>query len=293
MNTSQPTTSTTSAGNEKIQTGLAGNNEDSDPGEVLTDVKLVSFAANPPTIGPFGVSRLEWRVAGVTSRVKVLLDNREVPAISQLVVQPPSTHAFHIAAVAGPARKDLGTVQVQVNLASCSEVEMMGAFRLMREILFNTINDGSSTYWSGPVGGHIPGFGPDNLSVTDKDGKIQFRMVFRKRIGSKLADLWVTLDGTFGLAVEDGRFVPVVEITRGSAKFPKVVGFLLGFVGGLALALNNADEQAKEQARAVIDLVVGTLNTQLVLPQGKRARTVQVGHRKEQSIITYTICDDV
>jgi hypothetical protein len=291
MNTSQPTTTTTSAGNE-IQTRLAGDNEDSDPGEVLTDVTLVSFTANPPAIGPFGVSRLDWRVAGVTPRVKVLLDNLEVPAISHLVVQPPSTHAFHLAAVAGPARKDLGRVQVQVNLASCSDEEMLGAFRLMREILFNTINDGSSTYWSGPVGGHIPGFGPDNLSVTDKDGKIQFRMVFRKRIGSKLADLWVTLDGTFGLAVEDGRFVPVVEIARGSASFPKVVGFLLGFLGGLALALNNANEQAKEQARAVIDLLVRTLNTQLILPPGKRARTVRVGHREQQSIITYTICDD-
>jgi hypothetical protein len=290
MNSSQPTTST-SAGNE-IQTRLPGDNDDPDPGEVLTDVRLVSFTANPPAIGPFSVSRLDWHVAGVTPRVKVRLDNVEVPAISQLVVQPPSTHAFHLAAVAGPARKDLGTVQVQVNLASCSDQEMLGAFRLMREILFNTINDGSSTYWSGPAGGHIPGFGPDNLSVTDKDGKIQFRMVFRKRIGSKLVDLWVTLDGTFGLAVEDGRFVPVVEIARGSANFPKVAGFLLGFLGGLALALNNANEQAQEQARAVIDLLVGTLNTQLILPPGKRARTVQVGHREEQSIITYTMCDD-
>jgi hypothetical protein len=195
--------------------------------------------------------------------------------------------------VAGPARKDLGTVLVQVNLASCSEQEMMKAFRIMRELLFNAINDRADTYWSGPVAEHIPGVGPDNLSVTDVDGKVQFRMVFRKDIGSKLVDLWVTLDATFGLAVEDGRFVPVVEIARGSASFPTGSGFLLGLLGGLALALNNADQQAEEQARAFIDQLVTILNTQLILPPGKRVRTVQVGHNEVQSTITYTFCDDV
>lgn len=259
---------------------------DSDPSEVLIGVTLVSLTATPPAIGPFGVSRLDWRVAGVKPRVKVLLDNIEVPAESQRVVQPPSTHAFHLAAVAGVARKALGTVQVQVNLASCSDTELLGAFRLMREILFNTINDGSDTYWSDLVR-H-----PDYLSVIDVDGKIRYRMVFRKRIGSKLVDLWVTLGGTFGLAVEDGRFAPVVESTSGSAKWPTAVGFLLGFLGGLALAFNEANEKAAKQARAVVDSLVDVLNSQLNLAPGKRVRTVQVGHRGKESILTFTECDD-
>jgi hypothetical protein len=116
--------------------------------------------------------------------------------------------------------------------------------------------------------------------------------VFRKRIGSKLVDLWVTLEGTFGLVVDDGRSAPVVEISRGSARFPTVSGFFLGFLGGLALAFNEANEQATKQARLVIDSLVEFLNGQLILAPRKRVRTVQVGHRGGQSIITYTICDD-
>lgn len=151
----------------------------------------------------------------------------------------------------------------------------------MRNLLFNAINNEPSTYWSGADANH--------LSVTERDGRIRFRMIFRKRISGP--DLWITLNGSFGLRVEDGRLVPVGETFSGDAEFPKWWGFLTGFLGGLALAVNEANEKARKQAGEFVQVLVDFLNVLMVPSAGKAPRTVHVQTRNGLPIITFFECD--
>jgi hypothetical protein len=263
--------------------------EDDDTGpsddqvDKLTDVRLNSFTATPSTIGPFGASLLKWSVGGVKPGVRVLLDNGQVPAASQRTVQPQSTHVYRLAAAAGSARKPLGTATVQVNVSTCADAELFGAFDFMRNLLKAAIDDEPTTYWSG--------FGSDKLSVEAKDGKIVFHMLFRKRLNN-VPDLWVDLDGFFGLAVVDGQFVATGVSAEGSAQFPRWFWFLGGFIAGLALAINEADEKATEQAYAFVDRLVSLLNFLRIPTEGKQPRSVQIGHRDGAPAITYVECAD-
>jgi hypothetical protein len=259
------------------------NGGDDDHVALLDGVLLISFTATPAAIGPFGVALLNWNVAGVKPGVKVLLDNSQVPAISQRVVAPPSTKGFHLQAASGPTRKPLGTVQVQVNLASCVEFDLGAIFLVMQSFLFNSINNGTETYWSE--------FGPDKLSVNVVDDRIHFNMLFRKRINGP--NLWISLRAEFGLGVSDGRLVAVGEVALGHAEFPTWFRYLGGLLAGLALALNEADVRATDSARRFVKLLVeDVLNVSVVPPEGKRLRSVAVGNRNGQPFILCSACDD-
>jgi hypothetical protein len=250
--------------------------------ELLDDVHLVSFTATPSALGPFGVSLLRWNVTGVKAPVRIVLNNLQVPAVSQRSVWPLTGTLYNLSAVVGNARKSLGNVFVQVDLSTCEEVVLLDSFRVLRELLFNIVNNQPETYWSGADSSH--------LSVSAADGRIHFRMVFRQRIRGP--DLWITCTASFGLGVTDGRFVAVGTTARGTAKFPTWFGFLTGFLGGLALAVNEADQKATNAAHGFVNAILQLLNFLLVPPDGKRVRTVEVGNRDGQPFISYTACDD-
>ena len=60
--------------------------------------------------------------------------------------------------------------------------------------------------------------------------------------------------------------------------------------GGLALAFNDANEQATVQAHAVVTGLVQFLNSFLVPDQGKRVRSVKVGLLEGRPAITFVQC---
>jgi hypothetical protein len=278
----------TSENREPIAGELLMLDDDTEPSDEevdkLTDVRLNSFTATPSTIGPFGASLLNWNVGGVKPGVRILLENSQVPAVSHRTVQPPSTHIYHLAAAAGSARKSLGTATVHVNVSTCADVALTGAFTFMRNLLKTAIEQEPTTYWSS--------FGPDKLSVEATQGNINFHMLFRMRLDNA-PDLWVDLNGSFGLAVAaDGAFVATGRWAEGSAQFPRWFWFLGGFIAGMALALNDANQKATEQANALIDHLIFLLNLLRVPSEGKQVRSVQVGHRDGFPAITYVECDD-
>ena len=73
---------------------LVGSNgqlyQDGDsPLDILADVSLESFNANPTAIIPFGASVLSWRVTGPTSGFHVELNQQTVVRSGEQVNTPP------------------------------------------------------------------------------------------------------------------------------------------------------------------------------------------------------------
>src|SRR5258707_2352828 len=86
--------------------------------DILADVELKSFKADPTSIGPFGASVLSWQVTGPTG-FHVELNGQTVTKSGQEVVQPISTTVYRLVARAGRFNKPLKTLQVVVDASAC------------------------------------------------------------------------------------------------------------------------------------------------------------------------------
>lgn len=250
--------------------------------ELLQSVELVSFTATPTALGPFGVSLLTWNVTGVKPAVRITLDGLQVPALSQRTVRPNSSHTYALSASIGPARKPLGTVVVHVDTSTCFETESDLVFKVMRDLLQAAIDDDPAAYWSSTDSSH--------LSVTEKDGRVHFNMIFRASVPGP--DLWVTCRGSFGLRIEDGRIVAFSESVLGAAEFPKWWGFTLGFLGGLALAVNEANAKAEQLARDIVAQLTQLIDFTVPAKPGMTRRNVRVARTDGQPVIVIQQCSD-
>ena len=238
-----------------------GNGEGS--ADDLADVTLEYFYANPTSIGPFDVSLLAWHVDGVKPRVRILLDNGEVAAAGQAVVQPAMTTSYMLSATAGNTRKALGHATVSVDRSTCEETEILNALVELRAQIILGVNEQSpQIYWSGNTAD------PSILSVTlshDTPGRILIHAVVRQRI-AWFSDPYVTFNLSFGLKIENGAFVAVAPESHASVKFDRLTWFLGGFLLGLALAINSANEKAKRAGFTIIDGLISILIWAACLP---------------------------
>ncbi len=89
------------------------------PTDILSEVSLESFNANPTAIGPFGTSVLSWRVTGPTSGFHVELNQQTVVRSGEQVVQPVNTTTYRLTANARGVSELLGSVQVAADRSSC------------------------------------------------------------------------------------------------------------------------------------------------------------------------------
>ena len=249
--------------------------------EQLEPVSLRFFTGNPTSLGPFDSSQLRWGVDGVKPGVQIKLNNTTVLPTDQRWVRPPSSSTYVLSAVAGPARKSLGNVHLTVDESSCVETEILGAFRLMRTFLASVIANNPDTYWVWT--------NENVLTVKPANGGIAVRMVFRLRIPS-VPDLIVTVNASFGLTVENGQFVAINEDVSAEVEWPTWFWFLSGILGGLALALNDANGKATERAQEVVTGLVAYLNLLRQPDQFRRVRSVWIGNRDGMPKLFYTQC---
>jgi hypothetical protein len=255
--------------------------------DALEDVTLEHFTANPTAIGPFDHSTLSWHVNGVGPRVQILLDNTQVTAVGNAVVNPAVTAGFTLSAKSGAARKTLGHVTVNVETSTCEEVELLNLLAALRQQVILAIANRADTYWSGNLDD------PNILSVSLSDEplpRIQLRAVFRQRL-AYFPDPWVTLEVSFGLTIQNGVFVAVAPSSSGTVEFDKLTWFLGGILLGLALAFSKANERATKAGTELIAGLLQYINVVQLHPSAhKMPRSAVVTHRNGHPFIGYVEC---
>jgi hypothetical protein len=95
-------------------------------------VKLHSFTATPPSIGPFHTSTLAWNVTVPPSDdplidIGVFLDDTGVNPIGSTTVSPTFTKTYRLTAAGEVASKVLGQTQVTVDFGGCQTQDDLGA----------------------------------------------------------------------------------------------------------------------------------------------------------------------
>src|SRR5687767_10629241 len=104
--------------------------------ELLAQVELRSFTAEPQRILPFAASRLRWQVSapqGVGIRFEI--NWTSVQANGERLVTPARTHTYTLKAKRGRHARVLGRVTVEVDLAACSTDELTGLDETISNLL--------------------------------------------------------------------------------------------------------------------------------------------------------------
>ena len=157
--------------------------------EILDQVTLKHFTANPPDIDPFGVSTLGWRVDGPAG-FRVRMDGVPVAKSGTRSVQPRETRTFRLHAFAGRASKFLGSATVSVNLAQCITRESSLIDELVAGVLKQEIDKRDDIYFRG---GSKP-------QVTIAPNRIRFILRLAS-VQNNFPDPSVDIDVSFGLGV--------------------------------------------------------------------------------------------
>lgn len=79
-----------------------------DGDEILSNVVLDHFVAEPDHIEPFGTSELNWAVAGPLGQFVLKVSSEVVPPVGSKPVKPATTQHYSIHASAGVSNKLLG-----------------------------------------------------------------------------------------------------------------------------------------------------------------------------------------
>jgi hypothetical protein len=252
--------------------------------DVLGEVRLLSFKAEPDHIGPFGASTLSWEVEGPASGFQVRLGALPVPRTGSQVFQPIRTTSYRLSAQAVQASCTLGTVTVTVDESGCTSYEPIQKPRVTyRGLLLGEIQKMPKVY-----------FRNDGPTVTLSPGEIGFSL----RLGYQqdyFVDPDVNMDVSFGLTVVDGVLVATGESISVSIDVPFWAWAVPGAVPGLAIAIDMARDKVRKNARDAITGLVALTNyfTSLVQPSGTRLRTVRVdAGNGGDGIIEVTFCPD-
>lgn len=260
-----------------VDTDLPDRN--ADLADRLTDVTLTSFSANRNTVRPFESATLHWRVAGVVSGVRILLNNAQVDASGSLVVQLLHDGTYRLVAAAGPsARRTLGTVTVHVNEGSCVTTRLDNAWERM--ITAIRVNIEASGYYVRGTSSH-----PNPIIVEERDGKLWVDVSLSKDINNA-PDPFITLQAFFALSVENGAVVPADVWTKGS----------VGLATWLEPFAEPSDAQKAEvraRAAALPDDLCRLLTTMAIdgNPDTRRIRRISVGQENGQSFMDTECCD--
>jgi hypothetical protein len=236
--------------------------------DVLANVELVSFSARPPQIGPFGASRLEWKVRGPELGFSVRLNGAAVARNGQEIVQPPQTAAYRLSAVSAGVTKFLGIVTVEVDQSACQINSPVNAETTIRSFLI------------GQLGGRPDVKLSSNPSVTFSAGTIEFGVQFA--VGSQSGGLIsgggeATIAASLGLRIRGGHVMSDMQSISSDVSF----GFTDVLAGLFSATASKAMDQARaDVAKAAQDLVTGLgelIDGLVMFPPGFIKNSVSIG----------------
>lgn len=111
--------------------------------DILSNVALVHFVANPDHIEPFETSELDWVVTGPVGQFILKVSADLVPPIGTLSVSPAVTQHYSLHASAAGSEKLLGLVTVSVDASGCQSVFLGAPYRSLRGSLQTAVNGSS------------------------------------------------------------------------------------------------------------------------------------------------------
>lgn len=228
------------------------NGQSEDPSvEILDQVTLKHFTANPPNIDAFGASTLRWQVDGPAG-FRVRIDGLPVSKSGTRSVQPRETHTFRLYAFAGLGSKFLGSATVNVNLAQCINRESSLIDELVAGVLKQEIDKRNDIYFRN---GSKP-----QVSITPD------RIRFTLRLASVLnnfPDPSVDIDVSLGLGVAADdlvtfrrRLIPVAVNISVDVSVPWWAWLIPGAPIGLAIALDMARDGARKEMQTMVNRLV-------------------------------------
>jgi hypothetical protein len=233
--------------------------------DILEEVSLKYFKAQPPTIGPFGTSVLGWSVSGPPG-FQVRLNYLNVAKTGQQVVQPAINTTYRLSAHAQQASRTLGTVQVIVDRASCESFEINNPRSAIQAPVRAGILNSEDLYFRNQ---------PPDPSVSFSPGRIRLQLQLGKRI-KYFPNPSVDIDVSFGLVVHDGTLEPAAEQISVDISVPFWAWAIPGAFPGLAIAIDMAKDSATKRMHNVIQGLGQVLNFYATPPLGKRLSTVRV-----------------
>jgi hypothetical protein len=237
--------------------------QDKNDGEILDQVKLIFFKAEPANIGSFGSSILSWKVEG-PDNVTIRLGLLDVDKVGERVVQPANTTSFSLSARHGSATRPLGNVQVRVATQDCETIPAFANARSSLEAflklhLEQRLKDDPEIYIrSRPV-----------VNITP--GRIRFQLFLRARRDWSI-DPFVDIVASFGLRVTDGTIVAIREQTSAS------IYLKLPF-GKIEVGTSEDREKAHQKAHETIEGMTQFIDAQAAIspPLSKRVQVVRIG----------------
>jgi hypothetical protein len=261
--------------------------------EILGEVKLISFTADPPAIGPFGASMLRWHVEG-PSGFHVELNFLTVPKMGSRAVQPTTTAAYTLVAVAFGLRKVLRTIQVVVQTSACETYQMYKPDDQIKRTLKAFIDSDSSIYFR--IDPRTIGWGQTarvfEPVVTFSTGRIRFQLYLKKRVNN-FPDPSVDIDASFSLVTRDGSLQSAAEQISVDVSVPWWAWAIPGAIPGLAIALDGGREDARKSAQSAIQGLIELLNFLSNPGKGMRLQNVRVFKDDNGAgVIELTACPD-
>jgi hypothetical protein len=240
---------------------------------------------------------LQWNLGNVTPAVKIHLNTVAVAASGTHVSVPNETRHYSLIASSGPAKRTLATVLVTVDTSACRSAEIERAFLLIRASLRDSIEFGQATYW--PKNPHLPEAEQptqEQLRLRPTADGIEFFMRFRIAVKEEWAgidwapDPFVTLSGTFRLAIANGEVVANSVNAHGETEAPEWVWLLAAPLIELALAISDANEDTNAVARAIPSAIARGLNSITQAAANYRLHSISVGERNEKPFMDITEC---
>lgn len=248
--------------------------------EILNQVTLDHFSANPISIGPFGASTLSWKATGPQG-FHLELDGSVVPKTGQRTVQPVDTATFTLRAVAFQAQRVLGRVTVEVVTSGCQSMGLGNPTSTIEAPLRLNVNNSSGTYFRGG----------NDVIISFSPGRIRFQMKLSQSVDN-FPDPDVDTDVSFGLVVQDGLLVPIAEQISVDISVPWWAWFIPGAQIGLAIALDMGRDDARKKMHEAVLGLAQILTAFAVFPNGLQLRTVRIdkGETGNSGIIEFTAC---
>ncbi len=247
--------------------------------DILGEVSLTSFKANPTHIGPFGASVLAWSVKG-PSGFHVKLNGLQVAKSGQQVVHPTSTTHYRLSAHARQASRTLGNVQVAVDRASCETFEINNPRSVIQAPVRAGILNSENLYFRNSTG----------PAVSFSPGRIRLELWLGQRV-DYFPNPSIYIDASFGLAVQNGTLEAVGELISVDVSVPFWAWAMPGALPGLAIAISMGKDSVRKRMHEAIQGLGQLLNAFALPPAGKRLSTVRVDDGNNGAgIIELTAC---
>lgn len=229
----------------------------------IQDVILRSLTVTPDEIEPFAAADLAWEVEAPPD-VRLKINNEIVAQAGQRVVQPAASTTFRVYALKGSNKTLLGSVDLEVDLSSCSTFEMFNPQVTLHGALSGNIDRMDLVYSRSDP---IVRFSPNRIS-------------FDLHLGAEvnnLPDPTIRIQASFGLGVVDGRLTSWGHQVSADVSVPWWAWSVPGALPGLAIALSDAEEEAVEQGENVISGLTALLEFLWAPQQDFRRHSVRVG----------------